>query len=380
MQALRKHSGRKRAIKASERERGEGHRSRCHECQSDAVRNADAWTQRQFAEAMYRLLDGFGGTPEESEQDRQQTQIDDIAQMQWPRRVLGEQAGQGCTERKSCQIEATRDHRGACAVFSRFELGDPCSECTCTEAGGESVQRPRHTMFAVVFEVHPEAGKKDAYLGLAKHLKPILATIEGFIDNERFESKRRSGWVLSLSTWRDEKSVVRWRGQSEHHKIQQQGREAIFSDYHLRVCEVTADSHPPEGLGVVEQRFDETEIGEAKALTVTEISPGPGATFSSQPELLPGHLEFGTQAEGLIDYDLFESIISPGKMLLASWKNSGSAERWTPKPFAGVVELRHRRLRNIRDYGMFERREAPQYYPNVVDHQSVTRGKTSEGD
>jgi hypothetical protein len=29
-------------------------------------------------------------------------------------------------------------------------------------------------MFTVVFEVHPAAGKKDEYLGLAKHLKPIL--------------------------------------------------------------------------------------------------------------------------------------------------------------------------------------------------------------
>jgi len=27
--------------------------------------------------------------------------------------------------------------------------------------------------------------------------------------------------------------------------------------------------------------------------------------------------------------------------------------------------LRHRRVRIIRDYGMFERREAPQFYPAV---------------
>jgi heme-degrading monooxygenase HmoA len=66
-------------------------------------------------------------------------------------------------------------------------------------------------MFSVIFEVHPNEGKKDEYLDLAKHLKPILEKIDGFVDNERFESKMRSGWVLSHSTWRDEKSVVRWR-------------------------------------------------------------------------------------------------------------------------------------------------------------------------
>ena len=120
-------------------------------------------------------------------------------------------------------------------------------------------------MFAVVFEVHPGPGKKNEYLGLAKHLKPILESIDGFIDNERFASKRREGWVLSLSTWRDEKSVVRWRAQGEHHRVQERGRFEVFSDYHLRVCEVTADSHPPEGLPVREQRFDKTETGEAKA-------------------------------------------------------------------------------------------------------------------
>src|ERR1700684_1645605 len=116
-------------------------------------------------------------------------------------------------------------------------------------------------MFVVVFEVHPAPGKKDEYLGLAKHLKPILESIDGFIDNERFESKRREGWALSLSTWRAEKAVVRWRTQSEHHKIQEQAPNGIFSDYPLRVCEVTADSHPPKNLQVIEQRLDVSEVG-----------------------------------------------------------------------------------------------------------------------
>jgi len=221
-------------------------------------------------------------------------------------------------------------------------------------------------MFAVVFEVHPRADKKDEYLGLAKHLKPILETIDGFIDNERFVSKQREGWILSLSTWRDEKSVIRWRSQGEHHKIQRQGRDAVFSDYHLRVCEVVADDHPPEGMKIIENRFDETEIGEAKAITITEASPMKGATFATHPAHLYSHLKLDVHAEGLIDYDEFESIYNPGKMLLlASWKSPAIAERWAPQPFAGVAELRHRQLRNIRDYGMFERREAPQFHPDV---------------
>jgi heme-degrading monooxygenase HmoA len=222
-------------------------------------------------------------------------------------------------------------------------------------------------MFVVVFEVHPAAGKKDEYLSLAKHLKPILESIDGFIDNERFESKRREGWVLSLSTWRDEKAVVRWRSQGDHHKIQERGRNGIFADYHLRVCEVTADDHPPEGMQVVEQRLDATIIGNAKALSVTEVSSAPDATFSAHPDLLASHLGFDVQTAGLTEYDLFESITNVGKLLLlTSWKTPEACARWNPNTFSGVAELRHRRLRNVRDYGLFDRREAAQYYPEIA--------------
>ncbi len=63
---------------------------------------------------------------------------------------------------------------------------------------------------------------------------------------------------------------------------------------------------------------------------------------------------------------VFESIYNPGKMLLlTSWKTAEDAQAWTPSSFAGVSKIRHRRLRNIRDYGMFERREAAQYYPEA---------------
>lgn len=72
-------------------------------------------------------------------------------------------------------------------------------------------------MFSVIFEVHPKPEKFGLYLELAKALRPILEGIDGFIDNERFESVHRCGWVLSHSTWREEKSVVRWRTVGKHH-------------------------------------------------------------------------------------------------------------------------------------------------------------------
>jgi hypothetical protein len=34
---------------------------------------------------------------------------------------------------------------------------------------------------------------------------------------------------------------------------------------------------------------------------------------------------------------------------------------------SGVEKLRHRKIRIVRDYGRFDRREAPQYYAGVKD-------------
>jgi heme-degrading monooxygenase HmoA len=222
-------------------------------------------------------------------------------------------------------------------------------------------------MFSVIFEVRPNDGKKDVYLDLAKHLKPILEKIDGFVDNERFESLLRPGWVLSHSTWRDEKSVVRWRTEGEHHVVQAKGRFEIFQDYHLRVGDVTFDTDPPREAPVRERRFDETEVGKAKLVTFAEITPHKDAAFASRADLLPAHLGLDLKNEAIAEHDVWASIYNPGKMaLLVAWKDAGSADLWTPKPIDGVETLRYRKVRVVRDYGRFDRREAPQFYPDVA--------------
>jgi heme-degrading monooxygenase HmoA len=221
-------------------------------------------------------------------------------------------------------------------------------------------------MFSVIFEVLPNDGRKDDYLELAKHLKPILETIDGFVDNERFESKLRPGWILSHSTWRDEKSVVRWRTEGEHHVVQGKGRFEIFQDYHLRVGDVTADTDPPREAPIVERRFDETEVGNAKVATFTEITPVKGAVFANQADLLPAHLGLDLNSGAVAEHDVWASIYNPGKMaLVVAWKDPQAAQVWKPKTIDGIEKLRHRKVRVVRDYGRFDRREAPQFYPDV---------------
>ena len=227
-----------------------------------------------------------------------------------------------------------------------------------------------NAMFSVIFEVNRKPDQQDEYLKQATHLKPILETIDGFIDNERFESQLRPGWLLSHSTWRDEKSLIRWRTQSEHHGVQEKGRFEIFRDYHLRVGEIVIDTMPPAGdsagVSAREQRFDETESAEAKFATFTEITPADAACFAVQPRAIPAHVGLAPGCIGLLGHDIFTSINTPGKLaLLCSWKSAVDAKSWKPASFEGVKHLRHRVVRVVRDYGMFDRREAPQYYEDV---------------
>jgi heme-degrading monooxygenase HmoA len=96
-------------------------------------------------------------------------------------------------------------------------------------------------VIAVIFEVEPAAGKRDAYLGIAAQLRPLLDGIDGFISIERFQSLADPNRVLSLSFWRDEEAVKAWRNTEEHRQAQQAGRGGIFAGYRLRIAHVVRD-------------------------------------------------------------------------------------------------------------------------------------------
>jgi heme-degrading monooxygenase HmoA len=220
-------------------------------------------------------------------------------------------------------------------------------------------------VFSVIFEVQPRPDQWDAYLGRAKALRPELEKVEGFVDNIRYRSLTREGWLLSLSGWRDEKALVRWRTHAAHHAAQEMGRSAILRDYHLRIGEVTKDSGLPEGQALHHQRLDETQIGAATTITVIDARRPVGWVETTSAERAAEWMGLQEEAHGLVAWDVFDAVLTPGNViLLLSWRDRTSAEM-----FEGRMLLREgarlRRVRVIRDYGMFDRREAPQYYPEV---------------
>jgi heme-degrading monooxygenase HmoA len=96
-------------------------------------------------------------------------------------------------------------------------------------------------MIAVIFEVEPAEGRTGAYLDHAARLRPILETMDGFVSVERFQSLTDPGKLLSLSIWRDEAAIMRWRNHPAHRETQRVARSGIFADYRLRVAGVIRD-------------------------------------------------------------------------------------------------------------------------------------------
>ena len=96
-------------------------------------------------------------------------------------------------------------------------------------------------MIAIIFEVEPAAGKREAYLDIASNLKEHLSKIDGFISIERFQSITNANKMLSLSFFENEEAVKQWRNLEVHRDAQSAGRSGIFKDYRLRVASIIRD-------------------------------------------------------------------------------------------------------------------------------------------
>jgi heme-degrading monooxygenase HmoA len=205
-------------------------------------------------------------------------------------------------------------------------------------------------MFIVIFEVWPRPERREEYLRLAGELAPTLIATDGFVDNERFTSTRSVGKVLSISTWKDEQSLVRWRMNHQHKTAQQRGRSGVFHNYRLRVGEVTYDS----GLFVATRRDDESDGLPRVAATTIELLEA----FGTEGDDAQNEWTEESISASQVAAELFESIVQSGKRVwLASEPRTLEQLPLSPPK---KLQFRHRLVRVIRDYGMFERNEAPQ--------------------
>jgi heme-degrading monooxygenase HmoA len=169
---------------------------------------------------------------------------------------------------------------------------------------------------------------------------------------ERTTGRDRQGWFAVLDEWgargRSYREIADWL--TGEHGLSDWWAQKLIVEY-----------EEARGIRPAAVRRDGTfEVGASKMVALTEI-------VTAAPDgLLATSLGFDPAAAGLVDHELFESITDPAKrLLLTSWATAEAARAWRPTRPAAAGSLRHRRVRIIRDYGMFERREAPQYYAAV---------------
>ena len=90
--------------------------------------------------------------------------------------------------------------------------------------------------WAVIFSSKRRAGDDQAYGATAERMVALAQRQEGFLG---IHSARGSdGFGITVSYWRTEADIARWRADAEHLAAQAMGRERFYEAYELVVARV----------------------------------------------------------------------------------------------------------------------------------------------
>lgn len=198
------------------------------------------------------------------------------------------------------------------------------------------------------FEVQIKPGRVDTYLEMAASLKPLLDRMGGCLSIERFRSLSRPNLLLSYQIWRDEASLTAWRANAQHHAVQCMGRAEIFSDYRIRVAQVVQEQRPGASPWVPTRMT---------AYNDPVRRPPTFAVISESRRANP-------PATSLAPSDAFESVYRAGQFVhLFDVPSVDAGDAVGSELLADPMTEYFMVFEIYRDYGMFDRAEAPQYYP-----------------
>ncbi|CCD95470.1 conserved hypothetical protein [Bradyrhizobium sp. ORS 375] len=203
-------------------------------------------------------------------------------------------------------------------------------------------------MLSLFFEVEIKPGHLDQYLQLAASLRPELDALGGCLFLDRFKSLSRDNLILSYQIWQDEGAITAWRVHAHHHDIQTLGRDKVFSDYRLRVAELIHEVRPGQPAWQPERRGtynDPKRRAPTYVLVLETAEPQLKAVTGRTVESFSSVYREGRFAH-LIELPDEATGIALSTQLLA-------------EPGADNIRI----VEVSRDYGMYDRREAPQYYP-----------------
>lgn len=205
-------------------------------------------------------------------------------------------------------------------------------------------------MISQFFEVQIKEGQINRYLDLAASLKPSLEAMGGCLFIDRFKSLSRHNLLLSYQIWLDEGSMIAWRVDPRHHTVQEAGRERVFDDYRIRVAQVIHEERPGKSAWRPERLSPYNDPHRRPPTFVV-------ASESRNREL---------PVETPWKRDVFESVYRPGVFAHLVDVPSCDAGIAFGRGLSSDSTTEYFRVFEVmRDYGMVDRGEAPQYYPPV---------------
>ena len=205
-------------------------------------------------------------------------------------------------------------------------------------------------MIGLFFEVQTRDGHRDQYLNLAASLKPELEAMGGCLFIDRFKSVTRENLLLSYQIWQDEAALTAWRAHGQHHEVQEIGRERVFDDYRIRVAQVIHEARPGQPIWQPERRTPYNDPARRQP------------TYVLAAESKSGKLPVQTEWRR----DAFKSVYRDGCFAhLIDLPDPYSGIDFGTQLLADPDTEYFRIFEVMRDYGMYDRTEAPQYYPPV---------------
>jgi len=201
---------------------------------------------------------------------------------------------------------------------------------------------------AQFFEVQAKQGEVEQYLDLAASLRPALSEMGGCLFIDRFKSLTRDNLLLSYQIWQDEAAMTAWRVHGGHHGVQEIGRDRVFADYRIRIAQVIHEARPAAPVWRPERLTPYNDPQRRRPTCVLAAE--------SASERLPVETQW--------QRDTFHSVYRTGIFAhLVDLPDADAGVEFGNRLFADKTVEYFRVFEVMRDYGMYERAEAPQYYP-----------------
>lgn len=206
-------------------------------------------------------------------------------------------------------------------------------------------------MYYVIFEGTVPDDKLAVSEQYYKTLLPELQKVSGFIEETGFGSPHTPSKSVTISLWEDEAAVRRWRNESTHLRIQQKASTGVFESYRIRLGPALAS----------DQDYNMALSGAGQCVVLYQREKHEGFLNDDITSLV-GDSPALEVKEALLDCSVYQASQA---LWVSSWHSEAAACRFE-KLIRRTPGDAIQRFRVLRDYGKFDRKDAPHEKPGLT--------------